>query len=68
LLDADVGANRFWHNAISLDAGARGCYLARKGEKVAPFGDQLRRLTAVAFVVLGVALQVHPTFVTHLIC
>jgi len=36
-------------------------------EKVAPFGDQLRRLTAVAFIVLGVALLVHPTFVTHLI-
>lgn len=36
-------------------------------EKVAPFGDQLRRLTAVAFVVIGVALLVHPTFVTHLI-
>lgn len=36
-------------------------------EKVAPFGDALRRLTAVLFVVLGVALLVHPVFVTHLI-
>lgn len=36
-------------------------------EKVAPFGDQLRRLTAAIFVVLGVALLAHPTFVTHLI-
>lgn len=36
-------------------------------EKVAPFGDQLRRATAAALVVLGVALLVHPTFVTHLI-
>ncbi len=36
-------------------------------EKVAPFGDQLRRLTAVALVVLGVALLVHPSFVAHLI-
>jgi predicted metal-binding membrane protein len=36
-------------------------------EKVAPFGDQLRRLTAALLVVLGIALLVHPTFVTHLI-
>lgn len=36
-------------------------------EKVAPYGDQLRRLTAAILVVLGVALLVHPTFVTHLI-
>lgn len=36
-------------------------------EKVAPFGDQLRRLTAVILVVLGVVLLVHPTLVTHLI-
>jgi predicted metal-binding membrane protein len=36
-------------------------------EKVTPFGDQLRRATAAALVVLGVALLVHPTFVTHLI-
>lgn len=36
-------------------------------EKVAPFGDQLRRLTAATFVALGVALLVHPTLVTHLI-
>ncbi|MEB3980393.1 DUF2182 domain-containing protein [Mycobacterium sp. 663a-19] len=36
-------------------------------EKVAPFGDQLRRLTAAALAVLGVALLAHPTFVTHLI-
>lgn len=36
-------------------------------EKVAPFGDQLRRLTAAMLIVLGVVLLVHPTFVTHLI-
>lgn len=36
-------------------------------EKTAPFGDQLRRLTAVMLVILGVVLLVHPTFVTHLI-
>ncbi|WP_235852789.1 DUF2182 domain-containing protein [Mycobacterium interjectum] len=36
-------------------------------EKVAPFGDALRRLTAVLLVVLGFALLVHPAFVTHLI-
>jgi predicted metal-binding membrane protein len=36
-------------------------------EKVAPFGDQLRRLTAAMLVVLGVVLLVHPAFVTHLI-
>jgi predicted metal-binding membrane protein len=36
-------------------------------EKVAPFGDQLRRLTAAMLVLLGVALLAHPTFVTHLI-
>lgn len=36
-------------------------------EKVAPFGDQLRRLTAAMLVVLGVALLAHPMFITHLI-
>ena len=36
-------------------------------EKTAPFGDQLRRLTAVTLVVFGIALLVHPTFVSHLI-
>lgn len=36
-------------------------------EKVAPFGDQLRRLTAALLVVLGVVLLVHPMFITHLI-
>lgn len=36
-------------------------------EKVAPFGDQLRHTTAAVLVVLGVALLVHPMFVTHLI-
>jgi predicted metal-binding membrane protein len=36
-------------------------------EKVAPFGDQLRRATAAVLVVLGVVLLVHPVFVTHLI-
>ncbi|PLV50462.1 hypothetical protein X011_13390 [Mycobacterium tuberculosis variant microti OV254] len=36
-------------------------------EKVTPFGHQLRRLTAGIFVVLGVALLVHPAFVGHLI-
>lgn len=36
-------------------------------EKVAPFGDQLRRLTAAALVILGIALLAHPTFVAHLV-
>lgn len=36
-------------------------------EKVTPFGDQLRRLTAAAFIILGVVLLVHPTLVAHLI-
>jgi predicted metal-binding membrane protein len=36
-------------------------------EKIAPFGDQLRRLTAVMLVILGVVLLVHPALVTHLI-
>lgn len=36
-------------------------------EKIAPFSDQLRRLTAVVFVVLGIALLAYPTLVTHLI-
>ncbi|WP_241523474.1 DUF2182 domain-containing protein [Mycobacterium sp. IEC1808] len=36
-------------------------------EKVAPFGDQLGRLTAATLIVLGVALLVHPMFVARLI-
>ncbi len=36
-------------------------------EKLAPLGDQLRRLTAAMLVVLGVVLLVHPVFVTHLL-
>lgn len=36
-------------------------------EKVAPFGDHIRRATAAILVVLGLALLVHPTFVTHLV-
>lgn len=36
-------------------------------EKVAPFGDQLRRLTAAMLVVLGVALLAQPAFVSHLL-
>jgi predicted metal-binding membrane protein len=36
-------------------------------EKVAPFSDQLRRLTALVLALLGVVLLVHPTLVTHLI-
>jgi len=36
-------------------------------ERIAPFGDQLRRLTAAMLIVLGVALLVHPGFFPHLI-
>jgi len=36
-------------------------------EKLAPFGDRLRLLTAAMLVALGVALLVHPVFVTHLL-
>lgn len=36
-------------------------------ERIAPFGDQLRRLTTATLVVLGVALLVHPGLFTHLI-
>ncbi len=36
-------------------------------EKVTPFGDQLRRLTALTLVLLGIALLVHPTFVSHFV-
>lgn len=36
-------------------------------ERVVPFGDGLRRVTAALLVVLGVALLVHPLFVAHLI-
>lgn len=36
-------------------------------EKIAPFGEQLARLTGAALLVLGVVLLVQPTFVTRLI-
>jgi predicted metal-binding membrane protein len=36
-------------------------------EKAAPFGEQLTRVSAVIFVVLGAALLVHPAFVTYLV-
>jgi len=36
-------------------------------EKVAPFGDRLRQVTAAMLVLLGVVLLVHPAFVIHLI-
>ena len=36
-------------------------------EKLAPFGDRLRPVTAAMLVALGVALLVHPVFVTHLL-
>jgi predicted metal-binding membrane protein len=36
-------------------------------EKAAPFGEQLARVTGAVLVVLGVALLVHPAFVTHLV-
>ncbi|MBV8930759.1 MAG: DUF2182 domain-containing protein [Mycobacteriaceae bacterium] len=36
-------------------------------EKVAPFGPRLTYVTAVVFVLLGVALLVHPAFITHLV-
>ncbi len=36
-------------------------------EKVAPFGDRLRRLTAALLVVLGAVLLAHPMFVVHLV-
>lgn len=36
-------------------------------ERVTPFGEQLRRVTAVVLVILGVVLLVHPTLVAHLI-
>jgi predicted metal-binding membrane protein len=36
-------------------------------EKLAPFGELLARATGVALLVLGVALLVHPAFVTHLV-
>jgi predicted metal-binding membrane protein len=36
-------------------------------EKLAPFGDRLRGLTAAMLVALGVVLLVHPVFVTHLL-
>jgi predicted metal-binding membrane protein len=36
-------------------------------EKAVPFGEQLARVTGAALLVLGVALLVHPAFVTHLV-
>ena len=36
-------------------------------ERIASFGDRLTRVTAAMFVVLGVALLVHPALVSHLI-
>jgi predicted metal-binding membrane protein len=36
-------------------------------EKAAPFGEQLARVTGAVLLVLGVALVVHPEFVTHLV-
>nr|VTP02561.1 hypothetical protein BIN_B_04581 [Mycobacterium riyadhense] len=36
-------------------------------EKLAPFGDRLRWVSAAMLVVLGVALLVHPAFVVHLV-
>jgi predicted metal-binding membrane protein len=36
-------------------------------EKIAPFGEQLARVTGAALLVLGVVLLAHPTFVTHLV-
>jgi predicted metal-binding membrane protein len=36
-------------------------------EKAAPFGERLARVTGAALLVLGVALLVHPAFVTHLV-
>ena len=36
-------------------------------EKIAPFGEQLARVTGAALLVLGVALLVRPDFVTHLV-
>lgn len=36
-------------------------------EKTAPFGEQLARVTGIALLALGVALLVHPQFITHLV-
>jgi predicted metal-binding membrane protein len=36
-------------------------------EKVVPFADLLRQVTAVMLVLLGVVLLVHPTFLIHLV-
>jgi predicted metal-binding membrane protein len=36
-------------------------------EKAAPFGERLARVTGAALLVLGVALLVHPAFVTHFV-
>ena len=36
-------------------------------EKTTPFGEQLARVTGAVLLVLGVALLVHPEFVTHLV-
>jgi predicted metal-binding membrane protein len=36
-------------------------------EKATPFGEKLARVTGAALLILGVALLVQPTFVTHLV-
>ena len=36
-------------------------------EKMAPFGEQFARITGVALLALGVALLVHPEFITRLV-
>jgi predicted metal-binding membrane protein len=36
-------------------------------EKTTPFGEQLARVTGAVLLVLGVALLVHPEFVSHLV-
>ena len=36
-------------------------------EKAAPFGEQVARVTGAVLLVLGVALVLHPAFVTHLV-
>jgi len=36
-------------------------------EKTTPFGEILARVTGAALLILGVALLVHPAFVTHLV-
>jgi predicted metal-binding membrane protein len=36
-------------------------------EKIAPFGEQIARVTGVVLVAVGIALLVRPDFVTHLV-